>query len=81
MVKKVDRVPGIRLLTLAITLAIFTACDQQNTATKNGNSVTKTEAPTPADPIEVKIVDGDGMKQIIQKHLGNVVLLDYWATW
>ena len=86
MTKIVHAKKTIRLLTLAVILVIFTSCSNQDSAKQNNHQINsvapnKTGSPPPTDPIDVEVVNGERMKQIIQKHLGNVVLLDYWATW
>ncbi|MEQ8787712.1 MAG: TlpA disulfide reductase family protein [Pirellulaceae bacterium] len=40
------------------------------------------DAAEPAkQPIEIRVVDRAGYDEVIAKHKGNVVLVDFWATW
>jgi hypothetical protein len=29
----------------------------------------------------VQVVDGAGYRELLRKHAGKVVLVDFWATW
>lgn len=31
--------------------------------------------------ITLRAVDGSEFREVVSQHLGNVVLVDYWATW
>ncbi len=47
------------------------------------NSQTETDKPdaTTADEVSVQVADRAGFDAVIAKHKGQVVLVDYWATW
>lgn len=34
-----------------------------------------------AEPIEVRLVDGEQYQQVVAEHQGKVVAVDFWATW
>lgn len=40
-----------------------------------------TDNPADATPINVRVVDRAGFDEVLAKHKGEVVLVDYWATW
>lgn len=33
------------------------------------------------EDVNLKIVDGEGYRKVIESHRGSVLLVDYWATW
>jgi len=35
----------------------------------------------PADEVTLRSIDASGLAQALQKHRGQVVLVDFWATW
>ncbi|MFH1417399.1 MAG: TlpA disulfide reductase family protein [Planctomycetota bacterium] len=58
------------LLTLLPALALSPACK-------------KDDAPKPADQSQQAnpVVDLDGLKQLVAEHRGEVIYVDFWATW
>ena len=45
-----------------------------------GNDRAQSTRPTEI-PIRLTVVDRDGYDQVIAKHRGKVILVDFWATW
>jgi thiol-disulfide isomerase/thioredoxin len=37
--------------------------------------------PRPIDQVSLRSIDGPGVTQAVEKHRGQVVLVDFWATW
>ncbi len=47
--------------------------------TEQANVNTPSQLTAPA--VSLRITDADGYRQTLAKHRGNVVLVDFWATW
>ncbi len=69
-----------RLLLVALLLSGVAGCESGSVATDRDSSSTPPKALTPED-VNLKIVDGAAFRDVISKHKGQVVLVDYWATW
>jgi thiol-disulfide isomerase/thioredoxin len=57
----------IALLVLATTVLVVAGCVGRSSP--------------PADRANLRPIDASGLAQALQKHRGQVVLVDFWATW
>jgi thiol-disulfide isomerase/thioredoxin len=77
----------MRSIRPAIVLGALVCAGCQASASLPGNSpqVTPAGAESPAGlkPADIKLVKGDAksLAAMIAEHKGNVVLVDFWATW
>ena len=55
--------------------------NKQEQSKKIPEDSSSTKVDSPEEEVTVSVVDGAGYRAILEKRLGNVVLVDYWATW
>jgi thiol-disulfide isomerase/thioredoxin len=73
------RVSGV---ALAVATLILTGCGGQRQAERTGTGSLAPEpalGPAPA-PLELRLVDHAGLMQEVERHRGQVVVLDCWST-
>lgn len=82
----------IALAVVAAVVLIFTGCSD-TTATPGSGPATSPSAsaadgpseapPTDAAPAKpsLSVIDEEGFAELLQEHRGQVVLVDFWATW
>jgi thiol-disulfide isomerase/thioredoxin len=68
---------SVSSVLLIIAGLLLTACTK---------STSPPEQADPASPellqqITLEKIDGEGLKKVVQQHHGQVVLIDFWATW
>ena len=62
------------LATLAVIFLLLTAC-------VGGSSIEQVETPTPKPPIDLTLKDLTGETVHLRELRGEVVLVNYWASW
>jgi len=70
---------------LLLFLALVTGCTGDSPAEKPGGTA-GTESSTPSSrkdssSVHVRLIDAAGFARVLQQHRGQVVLVDFWATW
>ena len=77
-----NRVAGWAAVALVVAAGCTTevAQDQNKTApTEKAASENGSTAQVPA--VTAEVVDGAGYRALLERRLGSVVFVDYWATW
>jgi thiol-disulfide isomerase/thioredoxin len=69
-----SRIKIILLATLAVFFMLLTACVA-------GSSTEQVETPTPKPPIDLTLKDLEGETVHLRDLRGEVVLVNYWASW
>ncbi len=83
---KIGRMPKWIVATgfVPATSALMGGCGTPSDGPEpDGNStqVDSADANVDESKIQVKIVDEAGFEDVVASHVGNVVLMDAWATW
>lgn len=74
------------LLLTAVGCALISGCQPEKPdaihvdSSESPPAATNTKA-IPIAEVKLETVDGDGYQAALAKHKGNVVLVDFWATW
>lgn len=66
---------SVSVILLAVGLLLIAGCKDEPTA--KGAS----DATAGSGPASIQIVDLQGLKDAVAEHRGNVVYIDFWATW
>jgi len=70
--------PGIVAVGL---LGLVVGCRESEPAGKKGAEALPSEEAAAGSPVAVRVADRTEVEQAIAKHRGQVVLVDFWATW
>ncbi|MES2791783.1 MAG: TlpA disulfide reductase family protein, partial [Planctomycetota bacterium] len=72
--------PAVAPTTAPVTVA---SKDKTETTSKLASTpdVTQAEKPKTTGQVELQVVDLKGYETILARHAGQVVLVDFWATW
>lgn len=65
-----------RLIFVLIAVVASAGCDR-----RANEAVTKSDVPSDAHDISVRVANIDEYRATLAKHRGKVVLVDFWATW
>lgn len=70
----------VTCLSMFLVLFIVSSCNNPE-ARKESKKETETEKPSRKAAIDFTLIDLDGTERTLSQQKGNVVLVDFWATW
>ncbi|MCI0332512.1 MAG: TlpA family protein disulfide reductase [Planctomycetes bacterium] len=62
-------------------IAVIPGCAPESGNTSEGMPALSPIAPTTEHDVSLRVTDADGLQEVLEKHRGKVVLVDFWATW
>jgi len=66
------------LAAIAAAALVFSGCGESRTAS---TAISTGKMPVPPRQVQLVRADGKALEELIAKHQGQVVVVDYWATW
>jgi thiol-disulfide isomerase/thioredoxin len=76
---------GLRASTAALievtVIAVLAGCAPKAENRSAGGSPTESLSLATAQTVSLRVTDAAGLREVLAKHRGKVVLVDYWATW